>query len=323
MANIRGLELGARKVVHECARVGPMESVFIVTDEAKLDIARAIAAVADDAGAEVSIGIMSLRLQDGEEPPKPIASAMKAADVIFTPVTISITHTSAIREACEAGARAVAMTGFTERMMKGGGIEADFRELKPVCERVAGYLDRGSSVRVTTPAGTDMAMSIKGRTGIAKTCIVEPGEFSPVPDIEATVSPIEGTASGVIVADASIPYLDIGVLSEPVRFTVDAGMIVGIEGGEVADKLRNAWKSMNDPNVYNVAELGIGLNPACSLTGEMLEDEGCWGTVHFGIGTSITLGGNVKASSHYDLLMHKTTIEINGEVILKDGELEV
>lgn len=323
MSVIQELSLGAQKVVHECAEVRQGETVLLVTDEAKLDIARAVASVAAEAGAEVSIGIMSLRHQDGQEPPAPIAAAMKAADVIFTPVSVSITHTSAIHDACAAGARAVAMTGFTERMMKGGGIEADFRELKPVCERVAGYLDRGSEVRVTTLAGTDVTLTIAGRVGIAKTCIVEPGEFSPVPDIEATVSPVEGSANGVIVADASIPYLDIGVLNEPVQFSVHDGFITSVEGGEVADRIRAAWEAMNDPNVYNVAELGIGLNPACTLTGEMLEDEGCWGTVHFGIGTSITLGGQVKAASHYDLLMHKTTIVIDGETILEDGELRV
>ena len=215
------------------------------------------------------------------------------------------------------------MTGFTPSMMRGGGIEADFVALKPTCERVASYFERGSTVRVTTPAGTDVTLDIGGRTGIAKTCIVEPGEFSPVPDIEATVSPVEGSAQGIIVADASIPYLGIGVLKEPIRFLVKDGMIVQVEGGEMASRLRDSWAGMNDPNVYNVAELGIGLNPACRLTGEMLEDEGCWGTVHFGTGTSTTLGGNVKASCHYDLLMHKTTIVVDGETILKDGELQV
>ncbi len=314
---------GARKLVEICASVLPGESVLVVTDSEKFSIGEAVAAAAADAGADVTVAVMGTRRQDGHEPPRPVAAAMGAADVIFTPVAVSITHTSAIRDACVGGARAVVMTGWTPKMLQGGGLDADFRALKPVCERVAGYFERGSQVRVTTPAGTDVLLSIAGRTGIAKTCIVVPGEFSPVPDIEATVSPLEGSASGMIVADASIPYLGIGVLHESVRFTVERGLITSVEGGEVADRIRDAWERMDDPNVYNVAELGIGLNPACRLTGEMLEDEGCWGTVHFGTGTSITLGGNVKAACHYDLLMHKTTIEVDGETILEDGELQV
>ncbi len=314
---------GARKLVEVCAAVQPGEVVLVVTDPEKKAIAEAVATAAAEANADVTIATMTLRQQDGHEPPLPIVAAMRASDVIFTPVAISITHTSAIRDACAEGARAVVMTGFTPSMMQGGGLDADFRELKPVCERVAAYFERGHDVRVTTPAGTDVTLSISDRSGIAKTCIVGPGEFSPVPDIEATVSPVEGSAEGMIVADASIPYLGIGVLSEPVTFTVNRGLIVGVEGGAVADRLRSAWAAMDDPNVYNVAELGIGLNPACRLTGEMLEDEGCWGTVHFGTGTSITLGGNVKAACHYDLLMHRTTITVDGQAILEDGELRV
>lgn len=314
---------GARKLVDMCANVQAGESVVVITDRQTRDIAEAVVAAATERTDDTTLLVMATRQLDGHEPPAPVAAAMRSADVIFTPVSVSITHTAAIRDACEAGSRAVVMTGFTPRMMVEGGLNANFVELKPVCERVAGYFDRGHEAHVTTPGGTDLRMTISGRIGIAKTCIVEPGEFSPVPDIEATVSPVVGSANGVIVADASIPYLGIGVLSNPVRFEVQDGRITSVSGGREADIIRGAWESMNDPNVYNVAELGIGLNPECRLTGEMLEDEGCWGTVHIGTGTSITLGGEIKAACHYDLLMHKTTITVDGETILKDGDLTV
>ncbi|MEG1849551.1 MAG: hypothetical protein RR197_03250 [Oscillospiraceae bacterium] len=55
----------------------------------------------------------------------------------------------------------------------------------------------------------------------------------------------------------------------------------------------------------------------------MLEDEGVYGSAHIGIGTSITLGGVVKAACHYDLIMHRATVEADGVVILRDGVLLV
>lgn len=317
------LSLGAETVVRVCATVQAGDTVVIVTDAATEHIAQAVAASAESAGGEVTICIMPTRRRDGNEPPAAVVAAMKTADVIFTPVSISITHTDAIKDACAAGARAVAMTGFTDRMMRQGGIEADFLDLEPVCRFVATLLDAGSDVRLTSPGGTDLTLAIGGRQGIAKTCVVRPGDFSPVPDIEATVSPIEGSANGVIVADASIPYLGIGVLAEPVRFTVRNGYITDVSGGAAAETIRAAWASMDDPEVYNVAELGIGLNPACALTGEMLEDEGCWGTVHIGTGTSTNLGGKIKAACHYDLLMHKASIVVDGQTILDRGDLAV
>ena len=51
----------------------------------------------------------------------------------------------------------------------------------------------------------------------------------------------------------------------------------------------------------------------------MLEDEGVFGTCHIGIGTSITLGGKVKASCHYDVIMKNGTIVADGRVLMENG----
>ena len=53
----------------------------------------------------------------------------------------------------------------------------------------------------------------------------------------------------------------------------------------------------------------------------MLEDEGVISTAHIGIGTSITLGGVVKAPTHYDLLMWNPRIEVDGRVIVDGNEI--
>ena len=85
--------------------------------------------------------------------------------------------------------------------------------------------------------------------------------------------------------------------------------------------LKEDLDSKQDPNVYNVAEMGLGLNPNCRFMGFMLEDEGVYGTAHIGIGTSITLGGTAKAACHYDLIMKDATVTADGKMILKDGKV--
>ena len=122
----------------------------------------------------------------------------------------------------------------------------------------------------------------------------------------------------MIVCDASIPYLGIGVIETPVVVQVDKGFIVDISGGRQAEVLKRDLASHKDPSAYNVAEIGVGLNPHCRMCGIMLEDEGVQGTAHFGIGTNITLGGNTKAPVHYDLLVWKPRIEVDGEVLIDD-----
>lgn len=151
--------------------------------------------------------------------------------------------------------------------------------------------------------------------------MVEKGEFSPVPTVEANVSPLEGTANGVIVANASIPYVGIGLLEEPVVCHVKDGFITSIQGGRQAQMLRDDLEAKEDPGVYNIAELGVGLNPACRFCGFMLEDEGVHGSVHIGIGTNITLGGTLKAACHYDLIMTRPTVTADKITVLKDGEV--
>lgn len=315
---------GAAKLVDVCAAVRPGEEALIVTDmKQDFVIAEALAAAIVAAGAKPIIMMMPHVKSDSGEPSAVVAGAMRAVPVAFTPVSVSITHTRAVADACAAGARIVAMTQWTPEMMMGGGIEADFAAIEPRVLAVAKIWDEGASVRVTTAKGTDLTLDIRGRKGTphAKTGIVRPGHFHPVPDIESPVSPV--TAEGRIVCDASIPYLGIGIPDAPVTLEVRDGRVVSIAGGRAAEIVRASWESLGDPNVYNVAEIGIGMNPHCRLIGAMLEDEGVASTCHIGVGTSITLGGTVKAKCHYDFIMHDPTITVDARVIMRDGALLV
>ncbi len=314
---------GARTILDDCASAKAGEQVLIVTDTELVEIGRALEAAAYEMDAEPVLMIIRPRDMDGQEPPDSVAEAMKRADVVLAPVSRSITHTKAVKEATSAGARILVMTAFTERLMTSGGIEADFRAQRPVCEKLAELFTEAKTARLTTPAGTDLTMDIEGRRGNALTCVVDrPGMFSPVPNIEANVSPIEGSSEGVIIVDASIPYIGIGLLGEPVKMRVERGFITDIHGGHQAGVLREDLEVKKDPDVYNIAELGVGLNPKSRMTGIMLDDEGVLGSAHIGIGTNITLGGKVKAAVHYDLVIWRPTIELDGQRVAEEGKIK-
>lgn len=312
---------GADKVVSTCVKVRPGEEVVLVTEESKLRIAETIAASVYRLGAQPILMMMEPRELDGQEPPRSVAAAMKSSDAFISVVNKSITHTHAVKDAVAAGSRGLVLTQFSEDMMIRGGIECDFEQAKTVCQAMAQALADSQEIHLSTEAGTNLRYSAKGRRGNALYCMVEKGQFSTIPTVEANVSPVEGTANGVIIADASIPYLGIGILSEPVRLTVEKGLIVSIEGGSQAETLKKDLEAKGDPNVYNIAEMGVGLNPKCSFTGFMLEDEGVFGSAHIGIGTSITLGGVVKAACHYDLIMRSATISADGTLLMKNGQV--
>lgn len=310
---------GAKTLVDVCTKIKPSEKVLVVTDMTKVGIAKAIVALSIDRGAETMMMVMNPRERAGQEPPEPVSAAMKTADVVFVPVSFSITHTHAVKNAAAAGARLIVMTDFTEEMMVSGGLNANFDELKPVCLGVARKFTEGSRIHLTSIGGTDLKMEISGRRGNALYCMVESGQFSTVPTVEANVSPIEKTANGLIVVDASIPYLGIGIIDEPITVEVEDGFISSIKGGKQAEILKKDLAGQCDHNAYNIAEIGVGLNPNCRMCGNMLEDEGVISTCHIGIGTNITLGGIIKAPIHYDLLMWAPVLKVDDTIII-NGE---
>lgn len=314
---------GARTVVDVCLGTKPGETILVVTEVAKIEIAKAVATAVKARGAIPLLMVMESRQRDGQEPPQPVSAAMKESDGFVCVVGKSITHTQAVKDACEAGSRGIMLTQFEPQFMEHGGLEADFPAAARDCKAIAAAMGGAKRLRLTSPSGTDLTYSAEGRRYNAMYCMVKPGEFAPVPTVEANVSPVEGSAEGVIVADASVPYVGIGLLHEPITCKVKGGKIVSIEGGEQARQLQQDLAAKKDPNVYNIAENGIGLNSSCKFVGFMLEDEGVYGSAHIGIGTSITLGGVVKAACHYDLIMRDATLEVDGKIILENGKVKI
>jgi 2,5-dihydroxypyridine 5,6-dioxygenase len=317
-----GVKRGATILVNDCAAVRPGELVAVVFDLERRSIADALLEAVLAAGGTPSLIMPPARGIDNEEPPPPVAAALAGADVVFLPVTLAMAHTRAVREALRSGSRVVSMTAFTEGMMREGGLFTDFRARQPVCKEMAARLTTGSGLRATNPAGTDLFMSLEGVTGNSHACLLDGSGFTAVPNIEANCAPAQGTASGRLVVDGSIPYYGVGVIREPVVFTIEDGFVTGIDGKEQARFLSDLLAAQNDQWVYNVAQFAFGLNPDCTgFTGEMLNDEGINGTVHLGIGTSANLGGSVSAKTHFDAIIREPTVWIDEEVVVRAGEV--
>jgi leucyl aminopeptidase (aminopeptidase T) len=316
---------GARILTEQCASIKTGETVLVVTDYMKVGIAEMIASAARELDAEVIMAVIAPTPIDGTEPPRAVGEAMKAVDCVIMPVTKSLAHTDAARKAIqEGGARVISMTAFIEEQLMGGGLFADFRKQKPVCDRMARLLGEAKMVHVTTRAGMDLRFSVEDRPGNSHCCIVDSPGFTAVPNIEANISPVEGTAQGIILGDGSIPYYDIGVIEEPIAFTVKQGFVTDITGGHQADFIRRLLAAQKDRFVYNIAQFAVGLNPMCTeLSGVMLNDEGVFGTIHIGIGTSSNLGGDTKAATHFDVIVRKPTVTLDDKIVLETGELRI
>lgn len=313
---------GASIVVDTCAGIQPDEDVLVVSDWEVADVAERIAAAANERDANVTMTMMDPREYDGNEPEPSVAAAMLEADVIITPVHRSITHSSATAEAKEAGARVISMVKFTDEQLVYGGLYADYEGMRPHCEEMAKKFGEADEARITSPQGTDVTVGLEGRGGNAHPGIArESGEFTALVHIEANISPVEGTTNGTVVFDGAIPNLDIGVLESPVTMEIEDGAVTSVDGGKEAKRIADVWAEHDDPAVYNIAQLAVGMNPECpEFNGWFSNDHGRYGNVHFGIGTSSNLGGTTRAPVHFDAMMAEPTLELDGEVVLEDGE---
>lgn len=309
----------ANKILQESVKLKKGENVCIVTDTSTTEIGEVFASCVSAMNAEPVLLVINPRKTHGVEPPEIVAAAMKAADVVLQPITYAITHTNSTKEALEAGARVLVMRGVTKELMLYGAVGADYQEIDRVSELVRLKMSEGKNVKITTPSGTDLSLSIEDRTAIMLTGLVKgPGTFAAMPDGEAAVAPIEGTAEGTIVIDNTMDSL--GLLDEPIRLTVKRGRVTTIDGGKSAVKLKQLIDESDD-GARNIAEFAIGTNPNARLIGNMAEDKKAIGTVHIAIGDSHVIGGTVESNLHLDGLLLQPTVMIDNECVVDEGTL--
>lgn len=304
-------------VLRDCLGVGTGEAVLVVTDPNKRVIAGALVDEARRMGAEAVLIEMAERANHGTEPPDVVATAMLACDVLIAPTSKSISHTEARRVACEQGARAATMPDITEDMLV-RTMTADYASIRRRSAALAQALTDGREVRITSPGGTDVTMSIDGRRGLSDDGdLRSAGAFGNLPAGEGFIAPVEGATSGQICFDGSIWPL--GLLEEPLVVEVIDGYARRFSGRRAREL--ESLLERHGPEAFAVAELGIGTNEAATLTGNVLEDEKVLGTVHIAFGDNHSFGGAIRVASHQDGVVRDPTVMIDSGVVLHDGEL--
>lgn len=311
------LDSAVRTVVRQCMGVGAGEEVLVVCNPVTEEIGALMRIEAQGDGAEATLAVISERETHAAEPPRPVAAAMAAADVVLAPTIQSLSHTAARKAASEAGVRIATLPGVTDEMLA-RLMNGDLDEMRRRGWAIVNVMNRGSQVRITDTNGSDLTFSIEGREGIVDAGELSgKGAFGNLPCGEGFIAPVEGTAEGTLVVDGSIAA--VGLVESPVQLTVEGGHLVGATGNEGARLME--LLTPHGPDGTNVAELGIGTNEEAILTGNILEDEKIFGTAHVAFGASAGIGGTVQVPVHLDVVVKEPTVEIDGEAILGGGEL--
>lgn len=307
------LRAAAETAVEQCLGLAADETCVVVTDDDRQRIGDALYEVASEVSDDTAILRYPTGDQHGEEPPAPVAVAMKDADVFLAPTTKSLSHTRARGAANDAGARGATLPGITEDVFT-TGLDADYETIEAHCEDVLAQVADADEVRVTTPAGTDITFAAGDREWRDDTGIVhEPSDFSNLPAGEVFVSPED--ANGTYVVDGTMmPHgkLEDG---EALRFEVADGFVTDISDDQVREQVEAASNEVGQ-DAYNLAELGIGTNVAVTdLVGSVLLDEKAAGTVHIAIGDDAGIGGDTDAPLHLDGIIREPTVYADGEEV--------
>jgi leucyl aminopeptidase (aminopeptidase T) len=313
------LDRAVQAVIRDCLAVKEGERVLVVCNPATLGLGERMRGEAGRAGADAVLALMAERATHGTEPPGPVAAAMAASDVVLAPTVQSLSHTAARNAATEAGARVATLPGVTEEMLA-RVMSADVDGLRRKGKALADILTAGSEAHVTCANGSDLRLGIEGRAGMPDAGdLQERGAFGNLPCGEGFISPVEGTAEGTLVADGTIGSL--GLPAGPVAFEVSGGHVRSAKGPE-AERLLEMLIAAGEGGT-NVAELGIGTNERAIVTGNLLEDEKILGTCHVAFGASAGIGGTVRVPIHEDCVVMKPDLSVDGEPILRAGELLV
>jgi leucyl aminopeptidase (aminopeptidase T) len=311
------LDSAVRTVVRQCMGVAAGEEVLVVCNPVTEEIGALMRIEAQGDGADATLAVISERESHAAEPPRPVAAAMAAADVVLAPTIQSLSHTAARKAASDAGVRIATLPGVTEEMLA-RLMNGDLDEMRRRGWAIVNALNGGSQVRITCRNGSDLTFSIEGRQGIVDAGeLTAKGAFGNLPCGEGFIAPVEGTAEGTLVVDGSIAA--VGMVESPVRLTIEGGHLTGATGDEGARLME--LLTPHGPDGTNVAELGIGTNEEAILTGNILEDEKIFGTAHVAFGASAGIGGTVQVPVHLDVVVKEPTVEIDGEAIVGGGEL--
>lgn len=311
----------ARKAVQLLGEAQKDTEILILHDPLTIANVEPLAIAADEVGARITTMQMNPSKHHGQQLSPVVGAAMKSADLVIGVAYQNIAHTQARLDAQQSGTKVMVLPeSNSDSFFLAAGWDCDFEAIRPEIDAIAGALTKAEIARVWSDDGTDITMSIKGREGRSLNGFVNTKDISAGYCLESSLAPVEGTAEGKIVVNASIPGVAL-IGNEFIEIIFQKGLAVSIEGGTDAKKFRDLLASFNDPNVYNLGELGLGMNPNCTLDGTMLSDESVYGGFQLALGTSAYIGGTCKAAAHYDTVVTNACLELDGKAVFQGTEM--
>ena len=327
------IKRGAKQAVENCVKVKKGEMVVIITDQETMGIANTIRDTVEVITNDAHFFIME---DFGERPatfPDEIGKVLAKADASFyvaqgvpgelqtfrIPMLKIIDANKKLRHGH--------MIGITPEIMA-SGMCSDYREIQRISRLVYEKVKNASQIRVVTDRGTDiMAKFSKNLRWKISDGNITAEDWSNLPDGEIFTSPID--INGKAIIDGCLG----DYFTEKYGSMEDTPLSVDIEDGRAKKKSircdnevlkREFIKYLfeTDENSNRVGEFAIGTNVGLTeLIGNLLQDEKFPGVhIAFGSPYPTKTGADWDSGGHLDGVMKNTTIYVDDEMIMDNGQ---
>ena len=320
---------GARNAVSVCLRIQPEEKVTLITDEASLEIAAALAAELHKAGATYRAWTLE------DVAPRPLADMPRAVldDLETSQVSIFAAQAQAnelpsrmqmTEVVSRRKIRHAHMVNITRQIMQ-DGMRADFHEVDRISLQVMEITQVAAFVRAKTPAGTDLTAEMHPDYKWLKTSgIISANTWGNLPGGEVWTTP--GEVNGTFVVDGVVgdylcaKYGDL--YREPLTIRIRQNRLSDAHCANRALE-DEFWRyTHSDENSDRVGEFAIGTNIGVhDVIGNILQDEKIPGVhIAFGDPHGGYTGAPWRCSTHIDVVGRKFDIWADDRIIMRGGE---
>ncbi len=232
-----------------------------------------------------------------------------AVDAVVALSNYSTSHTqfrNLLTGVC--GSRYASMPLFDFAMIE-GPMGTDWKALSKKTLAIAKIVNKAETIEVTTPNGSGLTVSKKGRKALADTGILtKHGAFGNLPAGEVFFAPLEGNAQGVLVLE----WAPTQRLNKAVTLLIKDGIVQEVSGDDPYAAVLKA-KLAERPENRNIAEFGIGTNSMAKRPDNILESEKILGSIHIALGDNSSFGGKISAPFHQDFVFFRPTVTLVGK----------
>jgi leucyl aminopeptidase (aminopeptidase T) len=200
----------------------------------------------------------------------------------------------------------------------------DPSRLRPPANRVRSAFERGRSVRIRHPNGTDLTLALAGRKATVAIGDLTPedrkspfGSMTNVPDGSVYVAVDEKTADGTFVANRPNTTSFDGPVEDG-RFVFRHGRLVSSSFGRGGRFFRRAYRAAGSGRELPAfVELGV----AAGLEGLPLLEEAEAGAVTVGIGRNAPYGGTTDVDFLAYLTLAGAEVSVDGRRLARGGRV--